>query len=63
MDAIELRNIRDNLVHIRAWLQHWREDAECRLTPTPASLDSAMFRVTNSLGALDRIESEQKEAA
>jgi len=61
MTRSDLEHLRDNLLHVKAWIQHWQEDARCHLTPTPSSLESAMFRVTNSLGALDRIKSEQKE--
>ncbi len=58
-EAYELRNIRENLRHIGAWVEHWRGDASCRLPCTPSSLDSAEFYVTISLRALDRIETGQ----
>lgn len=59
----EVRNLRENLRHIGAWVDHWREDAASRLTPTPSSLESAALYVTISLRALDRIEAEQAQAS
>lgn len=54
MDAYDLRNLRDNLIQINAWIRHWRLDAESNLTPTPSSLDNAAYFVRDSLKTLER---------
>ena len=63
-DAHDLHLIRDNLISVKAWIEHWQADVDCNLTPTTSSLASAHSLTAISLSALARIErDEAKERA
>lgn len=55
MDA-EHKLLRSHLIMINAWIDHWREDAKCNLTPTASSLDTAQGRVRRSIEMLDAMQ-------
>jgi hypothetical protein len=54
MDAYDLRNLRDNLIQINAWIRHWRLDVESNLMPTQSSFEQATYYVRDSLKTLER---------
>lgn len=56
--AIETEILRDHLTSIKGWIEHWKEDAERNFAPTKAGLDAAMYRVTSSLKAIERLSKE-----
>lgn len=60
MDAADHSLLRDHLIMINAWIDHWREDKKCNLTPTDSSLDTAQGRVRRSIELLDAIKTEAK---
>lgn len=54
-DTADLAAIRQNLVSLKAWIEHWQADVASDLKPTPSSLASAHTLATISIAALDRI--------
>lgn len=54
--ATEARRLRNNLIQLSAWIEHWQADVDCRLLPTRESLESAMSCVASSLQAIERLD-------
>ena len=52
----ETRDIRESFAHLKAWVEHWIEDAKCGLAPTSNSLTIA-YGITSK--ALARIDAER----
>ncbi len=59
----DVRILRENLIRIRAWVDHWDEDRRSNLKPTEGGLKQAFYYVENSLKALDRIEEDMRAEA
>lgn len=55
--------IRDQLTALRGWLGHWRDDVAHGYPCTTSSLILAQSHVDNALAVLDRMQTEQKDAA
>jgi hypothetical protein len=52
--AYDTSCVQDNLVMLRAWIRHWKADAEGNLKPTISSLEQAEFLVSNALAVASR---------
>jgi hypothetical protein len=63
MASYEAKVIRDHLMSLKVWVEHWKADAASNLTPTAISLMLAQSHAENALTMLDRMEDEQKVAA
>ncbi len=50
--------IREDLVTIKNWVDHWEADRQCNLPCTKESLIHAGARISHALVVLDRIEKE-----
>lgn len=59
MDAHDTAALRDHLVSIKGWIEHWKGDADCRLPCTQESLAVAKYRAE---AALRLIEARQSAA-
>jgi hypothetical protein len=54
--------LREHLLSLKVWVEHWQTDRSCNLVPTQGSLDLAKTHADCALNILERI-AEQKEAA
>ncbi|MER9829204.1 hypothetical protein NKJ51_12555 [Mesorhizobium sp. M0134] len=63
MTSRDAKLIREHLASLKGWIDHWKVDVECKLVPTASSLILARAHAEGALTLLDRIETEQKEAA
>ncbi len=59
MDAIDIEDLREHLVHIKARVEHWKADTQSNLLPTEGSLATAHYHAEAALKLLR----EQRAAA
>lgn len=57
----EAQRIRDELLFLKVWIEHFQADRLCNLVPTEFSLILAKTHADNALALLDRVA--QKEIA
>ncbi len=53
MSPFDAEALRDHLTSIKAWIEHWKRDAEFRLPCTPDSLVMAHYRAEAALKLLE----------
>ena len=55
--------VREHLLSLKVWIEHWQIDWSCNLVPTEGSLDIAKTHADCALNILERIEAGQKAVA
>ncbi|TPN44420.1 hypothetical protein FJ981_27885 [Mesorhizobium sp. B1-1-4] len=55
--------LREHVLSLKGWVEHWQTDRLCNLVPTESSLTLAKTHAECALTILDRIEASQKETA
>lgn len=63
MADTDARIIRDQLISLREWINHWKGKAARDEPCTQSSLILAQAHVDNALAVLDRMQAEQRAAA
>lgn len=63
MTSHNATRVRQDVLRIKAWVEHWQDDAVCKLWPTEISLMLALAHAESALALLDRMEAEEKDHA
>ncbi|TPM89834.1 hypothetical protein [Mesorhizobium sp. B2-1-3A] len=63
MTRHEAHRIREEMLAVKVWLEHFQDDRACNLIPTESSLILAKSHADSALTLLERMEAEQKETA
>ena len=61
MTRAEAHRIREHVLNLKVWIEHWQADRASNLVPTESSLLLAKAHADSALTLLDRVE--QKEIA
>lgn len=63
MTSYEARRIREEMLSVKVWIEHFQADAHAGLVPSKSCLIAAKSHADSALTLLDRVGIEQKEIA
>ncbi len=63
MTRFEAARIREQMLEVKVWIEHFQADADAGLVPSKSCLIAAHAHAENAMALLDRVATEQKETA
>ncbi|TPJ70489.1 MULTISPECIES: hypothetical protein [unclassified Mesorhizobium] len=60
-ETASLHQIREHVLSLKVWVEHWQADRLCNLVPTESSLILAKAQADRALALVERIEASQRE--
>lgn len=59
MTSLEAHRIREHMLSLKAWIEHWQADRACNLLPTESSLTNAKAHADYALTLVNLMEQHE----